>query len=89
MKTTTINLSVYEVGDVLTISKDVTNLESKKRLIGDSKRALVVGALQRADGLFSYRVVCDNYTSITLRASEQQGIEYVGHIDMGLLLGGE
>ena len=41
MKTTTISLNVYEVGDVIEISGADINLESKRRTIGQSTRWLL------------------------------------------------
>lgn len=89
MKTTTIKLSVYEIGDVIQMHGDNFNLETKRRAIGRVKRGVVMGVSQRIDKLFSYKVVCSDGTMITLKPAEQGGEKYVGHIDMGLLLGGD
>ena len=88
MKTTTISLNVYEVGDVIEISGADINLESKRRTIGQSTRAVVVGVQHRIDKLFSYKVIADNGKLFTLKPSEQGNEKYIGHIDLSLLYEG-
>lgn len=85
MKTTTISLNVYEVGDVIKIPRKSISLESKRVAIGPATRALIVGVMQRTDKMFSYRVLADNGKTFILKPNEQGLEEYVGHIDMGVL----
>ena len=89
MKTTTININVYEVGDVIQLDRSNLSLEAKRRSYGDSRRAIIVSAGQRMDKLFSYKAIADNGKMFTLTPNEQGSEEYVGHIDLGLLFGGE
>lgn len=88
MKTTTINVNVYEVGDVIEMARNDLRLEAKRRTFADSTRAVVVGVSQRMDKLFSYKIISSNGKMITLTPSEQGGEKYIGHIDLGLLFGG-
>ena len=88
MKTTTISVNVYEIGDVVKINRDNFNLEAKRRTISESgaeTRAIVVGISQRLDKLFTYRLVTTTGKTLTLTPHEQGAEEYIGHIDLGLL----
>lgn len=88
MKTTTISLNVYEVGDVISIPRKSISLESKRVAIGPATKAIVVNVVQRADKMFSYRMLADNGRTFILKPSEQGHEEYVGHIDLGVLFDG-
>ena len=85
MRTTTIDVNVYDVGDVISLDKSFTSLMSKQRTIGDSKRGIVINASQRADKLFTYRVLCSNGCEITIRPDEQGRETYIGHVDLDML----
>ena len=88
MRTTTINYTIYEIGDVIEIAPKNFRLESKRRSIGGATRAVVVGVGERVDKMHSYKVVADNGKMFTLTPSEQGGERYIGHIDFGLLFDG-
>lgn len=88
MKTTTININVYEVGDVIQLKGGDLRLEAKKRTYGDSTRGIIVSVGQRMDKLFTYKVIADNGKMFSLTPSEQGKEEYIGHIDLSLLFGG-
>ena len=85
MKTTTISLNVYEVGDVIRIPRKDISLESKRVSIGRATRAVIVGVMQRADKMYSYKALASNGKTFTLKPNEQGAEEYVGHIDLSIL----
>ena len=89
MKTTTININVYEVGDVIRLDRSALSLEAKRRSYGDSRRAVIISVGQRMDKLFSYKAIADNGKMFTFTPNEQGNEEYIGHIDLGLLFEGE
>lgn len=89
MKETTINLSIYEVGDVIQMNADDLSLEAKRRCYAGSRRAIVVGAEQRMDKLYTYKIIADNGKMITFTPREQGNERYIGHIDLSLLFEGE
>lgn len=87
MKTTTININVYEIGDVISIDQSSLKLVAKRESMGKSARAMIIGVNQRLDKLISYKLVLENGKSFWLTPGEQGSEKYVGHIDMGLLFG--
>ncbi len=87
MKQTTISVSVYEIGDVLRLYSKDFNLVAKKRDIAGSKRVMVIGVKQRLDKMFTYKVVTETGTTIQFTPREQGNEEYLGHIDLELLMG--
>ena len=89
MKRTTISLNVYEVGDVIKINRNITNLMSKQRQIDKATRAVVISVAQRVDKLFTYKIMCANGSVVNLKPDEQGKEEYVGHIDLGMLFEGD
>ena len=89
MKTTTININVYELGDIIKIPRKDISLESKRVGIGKSHRAIVVGIMQRMDKLYSYKLLASNGRTFTLKPNEQGAEEYVGHVDLGVLYAGD
>lgn len=88
MKTTTININVYEVGDVIQLDRSDLSLEAKRRSYGASTRAVIVSVGQRMDKLYTYKAIADNGKMFSFTPSEQGKEKYVGHIDLGLLFGG-
>ena len=78
-------MNVYEVGDVIRISRKNISLESKRVTIGPATKAIVISATQRSDKLYSYRVLANNGRTFVLKPNEQGFEEYVGHIDMSVL----
>lgn len=88
MKTTTISVNVYEIGDVIEMEQKNLRLEAKRRTYAESKRAVVIDVAQRIDKLFSYKMIASNGKSFTLTPEEQGNERYVGHIDLGLLFEG-
>lgn len=89
MKQTTISVNVYEVGDILEVSAKDFKLIAKQRDLGSSKRVMVIGAKQRLDKMFTYKVVTDKGVTLQFTPSEQGNEEYVGHIDLSQLMGVE
>ena len=65
MKAMTINMNVYEVGDVIELDRKNLRLVSKQRSFAESHRAIVMGVNQRIDKLFTYRLVADNDAKIS------------------------
>lgn len=89
MKQTTISVNVYEVGDILEVSAKDFKLIAKQRDLDSSKRVMVIGAKQRLDKMFTYKVVTDKGVTLQFTPSEQGNEEYVGHIDLSQLMGAE
>lgn len=87
MKQTMISVNVYEVGDILEVSAKDFKLMAKQRDLGGSKRVMVIGAKQRLDKMFTYKVVTEKGATLQFTPNEQGNEEYVGHIDLGLLMG--
>ena len=85
MKTTTINVNVYEPGDVIELNNEDFKLVAKRRTLEGSKRAMIVGVNRRMDKLYTYKIVTDTGTTLTFTPSEQGVERYVGHIDLGML----
>ena len=85
MKTTTISVNVYEIGDVIELNKECLRLVAKQRSYAECVRAVVVAVNQRMDKLFTYKMITDNGKMLTLTPSEQGGEKYVGHIDLTIL----
>ena len=88
MKTTTINVNVYEVGDVIELDRKNLRLVAKQRNYAESRRSMVVSVNQRVDKLFTYRLIADNGKMLNLVPNEQGEEKYVGHIDMDMLFEG-
>ena len=88
MKTTTINLNVYEVGDVIELKRENLKLVAKQRCYAESGRAVIIGVNQRIDKLFTYKLLADNGKIVSLTPSEQGQEKYIGHIDLGMLYQG-
>lgn len=87
MKQTMVSVNVYEAGDVLEVSTKDFRLVSKQRDLGGSKRVMVVSAKQRLDKMFTYKVLTEKGAMLQFTPSEQGNEEYVGHIDLGMLMG--
>lgn len=87
MKQTTISVNVYEVGDILQVNSKDFKLVAKQRDLDGSKRVMVIGVKQRLDKMFTYKVVTDKGVTLQFTPSEQGNEEYVGHIDLGMLMG--
>ena len=87
MKQTTISVNVYEIGDVLEVDTKDFKLIAKQRDLDSSKRVMVIGVKQRLDKMFTYKVVTEKGVVLQFTPSEQGNEEYVGHIDLGLLMG--
>ena len=85
MKTTTIDVNVYEPGDIIELHSENFNLVAKRRTLNGAKRAMVIGAKQRMDKLFTYKIVTDTGTTLTFTPTEQGTEQYIGHVDLGLL----
>lgn len=87
MKTATINVNVYEIGDVIELNGDNLKLVAKQRAYSESRRALIVGVNQRIDKMFTYKILAENGKVISFSPNEQGNEKYVGHIELGLLYG--
>ena len=85
MITTTINVNVYEVGDVIELDRKNLRLVAKQRNYAESRRAMVISVNQRVDKLFTYRLIADNGKMLNLVPSEQGEEKYVGHVDLSAL----
>lgn len=88
MKSTTININVYEVGDVIELKRENLRLVAKQRSYAESSKAMVVDVNQRTDKMFTYRLIAENGKMLNLTPAEQGNEKFVGHIDLGLLFEG-
>ena len=88
MKTTTISVNVYEVGDVIEINRADLRLVAKQRSLASTTRAIIMGISQRMDKLFTYKIVADNGKTLLFTPGEQGHEKYIGHIDLSLLFAG-
>ena len=87
MKQATISVNVYEVGDILEVNTKAFKLVAKQRNLDGSRRVMVIGAKQRLDKMYTYKVVTEKGATMQLTPSEQGDEKYVGHIDLGILMG--
>jgi len=87
MKSTTININVYEVGDVIELKRENLKLVAKQRSYAESTRAIIVGVSQRMDRLYTYKMLAENGKVISLTPGEQGNEKYIGHVDLSMLYG--
>lgn len=88
MKLRTINIHVYEIGDVVEIDLSKSNRRAKQLCTG-VKRAVIIDAKIISYGAgIVYKVMTDGFKAIQLNADEENCItEYLGHIDFSTLTG--
>lgn len=85
MKSETVTINRYEVGDVILITPECFRLLSKRSSIGRAERCVVYNVTQRTDRLFTYKVFAQNGKTFSLTPAEQGNEKYIGHIDMSLM----
>ncbi len=83
MKTKTIEVNVYEVGDVIDISQ--CEGTSGKQALNRAKRGLVLEVTELKDGLNSYWVLTDEGNKVKIIPRQMRGENLIGNIDLSSL----
>ena len=86
MKEICTTIRVYEVGDVLDLSKMHTRLRAKTHFF-EGKRALVVKAYPTKNG-YSYKVINDEGYMFAITSHDTGETEVISHIDLDPLFSG-
>lgn len=89
MKLKTVTLRVYEIGDVVRVDLSKSNRRCKSTVEG-VERALIIGAkLVSYNAGPAYKIMTDDLKAVQLSCEESVCVtEYLGHIDMSILLDG-
>jgi len=87
VKQTTIQISIFETGDLVEIDFDGIRLANKRRSLANVSKGLILSTKEKMDGSFSYKVLGDNGVVITLQQNELKNNVCLGHIDLTMLLG--
>lgn len=80
MKTVTVEVNQYEVGDLLDVSK--LNAIHKKEQLNSANKAMVISCCQLRGGEFSYDVLTNEGKKCRIKAEELGGEKYLGNIDL-------
>ena len=87
MKQSTIQISIFETGDLVEIDFDGIRLSNKRRSLAGVSKGLILSTKAKMDGSYSYKVLNDNGVVITLQQNEVKNGVCLGHIDLTMLLG--
>lgn len=85
MKTVTVTINQYEVGDVLDVSGVNWHTSSKKRSMSDAKKALVLAIQQLSTGECTYKAFTDTCKTVPIIPDKQGAIKYIGHMDISMM----
>lgn len=85
MKSVTITINQYEIGDVVDVSKVVCRTNQKKNSMRDAMRGMVVWLNPLLSGESSYVVLLDTHHTVLITPEEQGGMKYIGHTDISML----
>ena len=75
-------LYVYEVGDLLDISKVVAKSIKKAKGFDDAERAIILKANKQKNGMYNYDILCDTGKVCVLREEEQGEEKFIKHVDL-------
>lgn len=78
-------LYVYEVGDLLDISKVVAkSVYSVRKAKGfdDAERAIILRTNKQKNGMYNYDILCDTGKVCVLRVEEQGEEKFIKHVDL-------
>ncbi len=89
MRVETIQVPIYEVGDIITVSNDVFRLTQKKHTVNKAEKAMIFERKQLTNKSFSYRILCDNGKVLTLKPEELGKETYIDSVDLSPLFGKE
>ena len=87
MKIETIQVPVYEIGDIIAITNNIFALTRKRDVARKAEKAMIIERRTRPGNVFSYKILCDNGKVLTLKAEEIGQEEYIGKADLSLLFG--
>lgn len=87
MKIETIQVPIYEIGDVIAITNNIFSLTRKREVASKAEKAMIIERRQSLSNTFSYKILCDNGKVLTLKAEEIGQEEYIGKADLSLLFG--
>ena len=87
MRIETIQVPIYEIGDVITITNNIFVLRQKRDTALKAEKAMIIERNQRQDYTFSYKILCDNGRVLTLKPEELGKETYIGKADLSLLFG--
>lgn len=85
MKSVTVTINQYEVGDVLDVSGVNWHTSTKKRSMSDAKKALVLSIQQLATGECTYKAFTDTCKTVLIIPGEQNAVKYIGHMDISMM----
>lgn len=85
MKSVTVTINQYEVGDVLDVASVKWNTSVKKRSMSDAKKAMVLAIQQLATGECTYKAFTDTCKNVLIIPVEQGAVRYIGHMDISLM----
>ena len=78
----------YEVGDVVDVTGVRYRSAAKAKLNADCKRGVIGNVTPLRNGYTQYVLYVDSgKRTLILTPSEQDGMKYIGHIDMEMLFG--
>jgi len=85
VKTVTVTINQYEVGDVLDVTGVKWHTNAKKRSMSDAKKALVLAIQKLATGECTYKAFADNCKTVLIIPGEQGAVKYIGHMDISMM----
>ena len=87
MRIETIQVPIYEIGDVIGITNNIFSLCRKRDIAYKAEKAMIIERNQRQNHSFSYKILCDNGKVVTLKAEELGTEAYLGKVDLSMLSG--
>lgn len=87
MRVETIEVPIYEVGDIIAITNNIFTLTRKHEVAQKAEKAMIIERRHRPGNVFSYKILCDNGKVLTLKAEEIGKEEYIGKVDLSMLFG--
>ena len=87
MRIETIQVPIYEIGDVITITNNIFKLDRKRDIAYKAEKAMIIERNKSQCNTFSYKILCDNGKVLTLKAEELGRETYIGKADLSLLFG--
>lgn len=88
MKTETVKVNTFEVGDILDIT-DCDGMETysktKKEHFKAATRALIIGEDELLSGVISYTILTDFEKILKCKSHELTKAKYLGDVDLSLM----
>lgn len=79
MKERTIIQNVYEIGDILDITKVIIDLKNRRN-ISDAQKGIVTAVNELKSGVIKYKILCNTGDIVSFTSQEQGNEKYIGHI---------